>query len=243
MPLSKAFFDNARAAHNFAAVVRVDGQTSGPKTVRLFTSFTQQQVDALNAITACFDAFTGHDHCIDDLAYIMATCYRECGASLNLAVEEGGRGKGKAYGVPAGPFGLVYYGRGPTQVTWLTNYTTAKLRTGIDFVQFPQFMCEPAKGIVYMIDAMYAGSFTKKGLRTYITPGKLTSFAAFMECRRIINGTDHAEEIAYNAMAFLLALQAGYSASVSTPQLPSPQRTPSIGIGARLLAWMKGTKS
>ena len=226
MPLNKAFFDNARTSHAF----------TGGKSVRLFDGYTQQQVDALNAIATCFDAFTGHDHCIDDLAYIMATCYREAGTALNLAVEEYGKGRGKAYGVPAGDFGLVYYGRGPTQVTWLKNYQTAKLRTSLDFVQHPEFMCEPAKGIVYMIDAMYAGVFTGKSLRTYITPGKTTTFAAFGECRRIINGTDHKDEIAYNAMAFVLALNAGYTPPVKTQPTPSPQSAQSPTMMGRLRA-------
>ena len=47
-----------------------------------------------------------------------------------LAVESGrfvytaeiGKGKGRKYGVPAGPYGKVYYGRGPIQITWEHNY-------------------------------------------------------------------------------------------------------------------------
>ena len=35
-----------------------------------------------------------------------------------------GRGKGKKYGVPAGPYGKIYYGRGPIQITWENNYKT-----------------------------------------------------------------------------------------------------------------------
>ena len=47
-----------------------------------------------------------------------------------LAVESGrfiytaeiGKGKGRNYGEPAGPYGKVYYGRGPIQITWAHNY-------------------------------------------------------------------------------------------------------------------------
>ena len=47
-----------------------------------------------------------------------------------LAVESGrfvytaeiGKGKGRKYGVPAGPYGKIYYGRGPIQITWEHNY-------------------------------------------------------------------------------------------------------------------------
>ena len=33
-----------------------------------------------------------------------------------------GKGKGRKYGVPSGPYGKVYYGRGPIQITWESNY-------------------------------------------------------------------------------------------------------------------------
>lgn len=33
-----------------------------------------------------------------------------------------GKGKGRKYGVPAGPYGKIYYGRGPIQITWEGNY-------------------------------------------------------------------------------------------------------------------------
>ena len=35
---------------------------------------------------------------------------------------EQGFGKGRPYGRPAGPYGKVYYGRGPIQITWEANY-------------------------------------------------------------------------------------------------------------------------
>ncbi len=48
----------------------------------------------------------------------------------NVIVESGnynffseiGQGRGKAYGKPAGPYGQIYYGRGPIQVTWYDGY-------------------------------------------------------------------------------------------------------------------------
>ena len=35
-----------------------------------------------------------------------------------------GRGKGKKYGNPSGPYNKTYYGRGPIQITWEQNYKT-----------------------------------------------------------------------------------------------------------------------
>ncbi len=34
-------------------------------------------------------------------------------------IEEYGRGKGRKYGAPAGPYGKIYFGRGYVQLTWL----------------------------------------------------------------------------------------------------------------------------
>ena len=33
-----------------------------------------------------------------------------------------GKGKGRKYGLPAGPYNKIYYGRGPIQITWEQNY-------------------------------------------------------------------------------------------------------------------------
>lgn len=33
-----------------------------------------------------------------------------------------GKGKGRKYGVPTGPYNKIYYGRGPIQITWDYNY-------------------------------------------------------------------------------------------------------------------------
>ncbi len=229
MPINGAFFIAIKQPVHFS-----DGTTA-----TLFSSLTQRQVDSLNTVVACFDAFSGAPRCIDDLAYILATCLRECGPGMNLSVEEGGRGRGKAYGLPAGPYNQVYYGRGPCQITWLANYQKAKTKTGIDFVAHPEYMCEATKGVVYMIVAMYAGLFTGKGLRTYIQPNVPTSFAAFGECRRIINGVDHKDEVARNAMAFVEALRVGYVNNLPTPL---PPQAPSQGWWSRLRS-MFGSKS
>ena len=39
-----------------------------------------------------------------------------------IYTHEIGNGKGRSYGRPSGPYGKVYYGRGPIQITWEANY-------------------------------------------------------------------------------------------------------------------------
>lgn len=37
-------------------------------------------------------------------------------------VSEIGKGRGRKYGLPTGPYSKIYYGRGPIQITWEYNY-------------------------------------------------------------------------------------------------------------------------
>ncbi len=53
------------------------------------------------------------------ISAFLATCAPETDWFRTL--REYGTGKGRAYGKPAGPYGLIYYGRGIFQVTWLKN--------------------------------------------------------------------------------------------------------------------------
>lgn len=203
----------------------------------------EDAVNNMNAIVTAFDGFTGHEHCQDDLAYVLATVRRECGAKMDIGIEEVGRGHGKPYGLRTAPYNQIYYGRGPCQITWLANYQRAKVRTGIDFVQFPGKMRDRLNGPVVMLDGMYGGTFTGRSLRTYITPGKPTTRAMFVQCRRIINGLDHADEVADSAVLFQRALVTGYDRPqvVNTPTAPKtlPQfqqsSQPSRGLWAGLV--------
>ena len=203
-------------------------------------TISQPAVDGMNAICTAFEGFTGAQRCSDDLAAIMATCYLETGPNMNLSIRELGKGEGKTYGDPTGDYHNVYYGRGPCQITWLENYARAEKRMGVHFVQYPDLMCDPRYGIPYMIDAMYAGLFTAKGLRNYITPGVVTPFAQFQLARAIINGTDKAAEYASYCQKFQTALANGYTilpAAPLTPVLTPVAAAKSTGLLADLRAW------
>lgn len=234
--LSKNFFD----------VIRQSGLYNG--------RLSKEAVDGMNAVSVGFDNYKWVDKCADDLAAIMATVVIETGRNFNLSVEEGGKGKGKAYGKPAGPYNHIYYGRGPCQCTWLANYQTAKIRTGIDFVKYPERMCDPKYGVPYMIDGMFNGVFRRYRLRNFIKPGVKTSSPSFYDARNIINSkNDRAEDYARYCLMFQKALeQGGYvpvgqyvaerqpreaakadvppPSPVETPA-PEPPKTLPVGIG------------
>ena len=64
-----------------------------------------------------------------------------------IYTHEIGYGKGRAYGKPAGPYGRVYYGRGPIQITWETNYKQItqncfpKIGLNVDIHKNPDLCC------------------------------------------------------------------------------------------------------
>lgn len=185
------------------------------------TSLSQGQVSGTEAI---LDAAQARGTKLPFLAYMLATAYHETAHTMQ-PIEEYGRGKGRKYGVPAGPYGKVYYGRGYVQLTWLANYEKASKKLGIDFVKHPERVMEPKLAAAIMFDGMAEGWFTTKDLDDYIDAldeGDAEDGREFRNARRIINGTDKAEKIAGYALAFEKALRgAGYVGQAPKP-LPVP---------------------
>src|SRR5215471_2533387 len=92
-------------------------------------SMTQSQVDGMNMILD-----RAEQSGVDDrhLAYILATTFHETAQTMQ-PIAEYGKGKGKKYGVPAGPYNQVYYGRGFVQLTWYDNYVTMQKALGANW--------------------------------------------------------------------------------------------------------------
>lgn len=137
-------------------------------------------------------------------AYVLATIGRECGGEW-APVEETGKGKGREYGGIAGPYGLVYYGRGYTQNTWLSNYqmlteawNRAHPNVPVSFVQHPELLLIPEYSYWVTSFAMRHGAYTGVGLPKYIHD----NVCDYLYARKIINGMDHAQEIADAAKWF-----------------------------------------
>lgn len=165
------------------------------------TALSQRQVDGLEfLLNQAEKRQTLRAH----LAYILATVYHETAHTMQ-PIEEYGRGRGRKYGVPVGPYGKVYYGRGYVQLTWLGNYEFASKKFGIDFVKYPERVMEPNLAAAILFTGMEEGWFTGKRLDQYIN---LTT-KDYVNARRIINATDKAEIIAKQAETFERALIAG----------------------------------
>lgn len=238
MPLNSKFFLSIRSP--------ITIETG--KSITLYDSLPQTAVDGFNALAAEWERLKVPD--IDILAYLMATAYRECGPGINLSIVEVGRGTGKKYGVPAGPYNLIYYGRGPDQCTWYDNYFKMEKRQNVPFTKSPDLMLIPKYNVPVMFDGCLNGIWTGVGLRHYITPGVKTSRANLVGARHVVNGTDHAEEIADNALAFRVALTAGIDpphiivpATVTVPPTSQATQPPRRGLIAEFLRlFQKGPK-
>lgn len=162
---------------------------------------SQRQVDGmehlLNVWEKYFEKKAGsNSQCW--LAYALATTFHET-AYLMVPIEEFGKGKGKPYGKPVGPYNEKYYGRGHVQLTWESNYKKGerflkeKYNVAAPMHQFPQEMLEDITSALVMYDGMIAGWFTGVGLPRYFDVSKKLEDA--YNARKIINGLDKAATI------------------------------------------------
>jgi hypothetical protein len=162
-------------------------------------TMTQHQVDGCNAI---LDAWEARPDLTDLrwLAYMLATAKWETAHTMQ-PIEEIGHGACRPYGVPTQD-GRVFYGRGYVQLTWATNYARMAALTGADLVHHPELALEPKLAALIMFEGMKGGLFTGVGLPRYFNDATDDPVNA----RRIINGTDHAADIAAIHTNFLTAL-------------------------------------
>lgn len=142
-------------------------------------------------------------------AYMLATAYHEVAGTMQ-PIREIGRGQGKAYGEKLNikreryyNLSHLYYGRGYVQLTWIDNYAKLKKVTGIDFINDPDLALVPENAARIMIEGMLAGMFTGLDLSECVRYG---SYAEFVFCRRIINGTDRDTKVAGYAVSILECL-------------------------------------
>ena len=163
---------------------------------------SQSQVDGMNAI---LDVYQRRYPEISktQLAYILATDFHETAWTMQ-PIEEYGKGEGKEYGEPDPETGETYYGRGYVQLTWKDNYAKAGVELRIDLVYEPELALHPriAAGVIF--SGMMDGWFTGDSLPDHVNDTQVDYYNA----RRVVNGTDRADEIADYARAFEEALNA-----------------------------------
>jgi putative chitinase len=176
-------------------------------------TLTQSQVDGMNYLLEiwewAFEPYNPNDGTMW-LAYALATFYHETAYTMQ-PIEEYGRGSGKSYGKPAGPYNQCYYGRGFVQLTWEENYKNGqkflKDRYNKDCNIHPvaNNALDPETSALVSYDGMVYGWFTGVGLPKYLSKSK--GIEDPVNARRIVNGTDKASTIAGYYWKFKAALK------------------------------------
>lgn len=159
----------------------------------------QAQVDGIDAILDEWERRRLTD--LRWLAYMLATTVRETAHTMQPVREaywlsEQWRKENLRY--------YPYYGRGYVQLTWKTNYQKMSALVGVDLVNTPDKALDPTIAAEIMFVGMERGDFTGVGLDRYFN----ATTEDWVGAREIINGRDHAEEIADIARTFHRALQA-----------------------------------
>jgi putative chitinase len=179
---------------------------------------TAEEVNGCNAILEAMDGLP-----LSYVAYALATAYRETASTMQPIREYGGPSYlTRMYDVSgarpqlaltngntcAGD-GVKYCGRGYVQLTWKNNYARAAKECGVDLVASPDTAMRADVAAKIMRAGMVEGWFTGKKLSDYLPIRGPAERGMFVKCRYIINGSDHAGEIADHAMAFQRALVLG----------------------------------
>jgi predicted chitinase len=183
----------------------------GVRASLFHSTLTQDQVDGMNFLLETwekhFEAANPRDG-TNWLAYALATFFHETAERMQ-PIEEYGRGSGKSYGQPAGPYGQKYYGRGHVQLTWEDNYKKGEkyLRERYDVTHTihkdPHKMLESTVSALVSYDGMVNGWFTGVGLPKYFNGTTEDPLNA----RRIVNAMDRADLIAGYYRKFKAALR------------------------------------
>lgn len=103
--------------------------------------------------------------------------------------------------------GVAYYGRGFVQLTWRTNYEKMAKLLNVDLVRKPDLAMDPVIAAKIIYEGMLRknsgiGDFTHRALEDYINE----TTTDWVQTRRVVNGMDHADEIAELHMAFHAAI-------------------------------------
>jgi hypothetical protein len=196
-------------------------------------ALTQQQVDGQNVILALWEGQQTGTPMTDLrwLAYMLATTYHECAATM-WPIEEYGRGAGHEYGEPDPETGETYYARGFVGLTWKENYQKAGSALGLiedrDLVWHPQIALDSLIAARVMFRGMSEGWFTGRKLGEFFNAEDDDP----VDARIIINNDvgKNGSMIAGYHGHFLGALQASLLSSTVAPALPMPGRPPVVRV-------------
>ncbi|MEN4983042.1 glycoside hydrolase family 19 protein [Acinetobacter modestus] len=177
-----------------------------------FGKLTESQVKGINFLVSAFDL--DKEITYPQAAYMLATPWHETNKTMHPITEYGSvkyfdkydsgslaKRLGNTQALDGD--GFKYRGRGYTQITGTDNYKRVGKALGIDLFNNPDLALNPEIAAKIMVYCMKNGVFTGKKLSDYINITSKNYFSA----RRIINGTDRAQDIANYAVIFEKALR------------------------------------
>jgi putative chitinase len=184
----------------------------------LLGPLNQGEVDGCNALLA---AAAGLPGCWT--AYMLATSWHETNGTMQPIDEIGGpiyfkrmydiNGARPSIARQLGNLkpgdGVLYHGRGYDQITGRGNYRRMGVILGLPLEAEPERVLNPAIASRVIREGMVRGLYTSHKLADYLPAGPRADAAHYVNARRIINGTDCADDIALHAHAFEDALVAG----------------------------------
>ncbi len=135
-------------------------------------------------------------------AYVLATAFWETNRTMQ-PVEEAYYLGAKAEAYRRKLRYWPWHGRGFVQLTWQHNYARASQETGVDLIAAPGLAMDPDVAADVLVLGSRDGWFTGRKLAHYITATRKD----YRNARRIINGTDKADEIAEIAEDYEAALE------------------------------------
>lgn len=147
---------------------------------------------------------------INQMAYILATCWHECRFKSMREIRSKKIGsqlwKWQNRYWPSG-----YYGRGFSQLTWLKNYRKFSPVVGVDLVSNPDAALIPEIGAQILVFGMVNGTFVSNGLKSATRLSKFFPAGRapdWMGARAIVNGTFQADKVASGAVKILSVIVA-----------------------------------
>lgn len=170
------------------------------------TSLSQSQVNGTEQI---LDEAQRRGTPLRHLAYILATAYHETAHTMQPVREMGGEKylRSKRY--------YPWVGEGLVQVTWEGNHRKFGATAPGQMMTWPI-------ALRAIFDGMTKGMFTGKKLDDYIKGDRCD----YVGARRIVNGTDRADDLAEYAKTFETALRAANYLGVAPqprPTIPEPK--------------------
>jgi putative chitinase len=177
--------------------------------------------DEVSGCNAILEAMSGLP--LSWTAYALATAWHETAHTMQPVKEYGGpsyffrmydpQGQRPAVAARLGNTkagdGVKYAGRGYVQLTGRSNYAKAAVKLSQDILAQPDLAMRRDFAADIMRLGMIEGWITGKGFSDYLPTKEGAARSGFKLARRIINGTDKADDIAEYAMQFQIALQAG----------------------------------